>query len=296
MNKRTACGALLLLAFFLAPTITRARDYSANTGRFMTMDTFAGNQQNPQTLHKYIYAANNPVNRIDPSGHEDIAGVLTSMSIGIALASMPNLSPTPRDALSSGSTVGPDVTTAVMHTMNDVEQTFLRAPPAVQGNAAALTYTPQMYNDGWDIGPLNELAHGGKPIFGNGSMLGSGLGLDTVQFSFGGNTKAYHAGSVNYILWGRMFCLMNNTFHNPAVGDANSSFSESAAVSGANIHKFLLGDLFNSYGEEAAAFVRFGYSGTDPSSTALPLKPNSGNVGASPRFPWKWIGLHDFVQ
>ena len=32
------------------------------------MDSFAGSPQDPQSLHKYLYAHNNPVNNIDPSG------------------------------------------------------------------------------------------------------------------------------------------------------------------------------------------------------------------------------------
>jgi RHS repeat-associated protein len=46
----------------------RARNYDQNTGRFTSLDSFAGNNSNPQTLHKYAYAHSNPVNGIDPSG------------------------------------------------------------------------------------------------------------------------------------------------------------------------------------------------------------------------------------
>jgi hypothetical protein len=69
MKKPTISFALLTMAFFLLPTIIRARDYSANTGRFLTLDTYEGNKQSPQSLHKYTYVADNPVNRIDPSGY-----------------------------------------------------------------------------------------------------------------------------------------------------------------------------------------------------------------------------------
>jgi hypothetical protein len=40
------------------------------TSRFETLDPDAGKIVNPTTLHKYAYAANNPVNRIDPTGKE----------------------------------------------------------------------------------------------------------------------------------------------------------------------------------------------------------------------------------
>jgi hypothetical protein len=39
-----------------------------NTGRFWTMDSYAGNNQDPLSLHKYLYAHANPVNLTDPSG------------------------------------------------------------------------------------------------------------------------------------------------------------------------------------------------------------------------------------
>jgi hypothetical protein len=37
-------------------------------GRFHTMDTYAGDQQDPLSLHKYIYCHGNPVSNTDPSG------------------------------------------------------------------------------------------------------------------------------------------------------------------------------------------------------------------------------------
>jgi RHS repeat-associated protein len=48
----------------------RARYLNPGTGRFMTMDTFEGTQTDPLSLHKYLYAGDNPVNDIDPTGHE----------------------------------------------------------------------------------------------------------------------------------------------------------------------------------------------------------------------------------
>jgi RHS repeat-associated protein len=48
----------------------RARDYNPLTGRFETMDPAAGDILNPTSLHKYVYAGNNPVNASDPTGRE----------------------------------------------------------------------------------------------------------------------------------------------------------------------------------------------------------------------------------
>jgi RHS repeat-associated protein len=46
----------------------RARYYDPNTGRFASTDPFEGYNNQPITLHDYLYAGVNPVNAIDPSG------------------------------------------------------------------------------------------------------------------------------------------------------------------------------------------------------------------------------------
>ncbi len=46
-----------------------ARYYNPKLGRFITPDTIVQSPSNPQTLNRYAYCNNNPVNNIDPSGH-----------------------------------------------------------------------------------------------------------------------------------------------------------------------------------------------------------------------------------
>jgi len=48
----------------------RARYFNPATGRFLTMDPYAGTILDPATLHKYVYAKNNPVNATDPTGRD----------------------------------------------------------------------------------------------------------------------------------------------------------------------------------------------------------------------------------
>ncbi len=48
-----------------------ARYYNPNTGRFLSRDPEDGNPTDPKTLHKYLYAGGDPVNRIDPRGLEE---------------------------------------------------------------------------------------------------------------------------------------------------------------------------------------------------------------------------------
>ena len=46
----------------------RARYYDPANGRFNRLDPFAGNNSDPQSLHKYLYAHANPVMNTDPTG------------------------------------------------------------------------------------------------------------------------------------------------------------------------------------------------------------------------------------
>ena len=48
----------------------RARYLSVSGGRFWTRDSFEGDRNVPASLHKYLYAADNPANGIDPSGND----------------------------------------------------------------------------------------------------------------------------------------------------------------------------------------------------------------------------------
>jgi hypothetical protein len=49
--------------------VSRARYFNPNTGRFWTRDTDDGDNEDPLSLHKYLYAWDNPVNNTDPSGN-----------------------------------------------------------------------------------------------------------------------------------------------------------------------------------------------------------------------------------
>ena len=55
----------------------RARYYAPGTGRFWTMDTYEGEPEEPQSLHKYLYVADNPVNTFDPTGHDLVEELVT---------------------------------------------------------------------------------------------------------------------------------------------------------------------------------------------------------------------------
>lgn len=59
----------------------RARYYDPNTGRFASTDPFEGFNNQPLTLHDYLYAGVNPVNAIDPSGEVAIIGYAISAAL-----------------------------------------------------------------------------------------------------------------------------------------------------------------------------------------------------------------------
>ena len=59
----------------------RARWYNPANGRFNRIDPYAGNSQDPQSLHKYLYAHCNPINSIDPTGEYSIGNVMTTVAI-----------------------------------------------------------------------------------------------------------------------------------------------------------------------------------------------------------------------
>ena len=64
----------------------RARWYDSLSGRFNRMDPYAGNNQDPQSLHKYLYCHANPINGVDPTGLEwNISDTLMTIGLGISL-------------------------------------------------------------------------------------------------------------------------------------------------------------------------------------------------------------------
>ena len=60
-----------------------ARYYDPEEGRFLTEDTYCGENDQPDTQCLYVYCANNPVNYVDPSGHFLVStAVLVGVGVG----------------------------------------------------------------------------------------------------------------------------------------------------------------------------------------------------------------------
>ncbi len=66
----------------------RARYYSANSGRFISSDPYAGDVFAPKTLHKYIYAECDPVEKTDPTGMMTLGETAQVLAIGATVASI----------------------------------------------------------------------------------------------------------------------------------------------------------------------------------------------------------------
>jgi RHS repeat-associated protein len=67
----------------------RARYLDVRSGRFWGMDTDEGNNEDPASLHKYLYAGANPVDRVDPSGHDfDIISTVGALAVQYPLVTM----------------------------------------------------------------------------------------------------------------------------------------------------------------------------------------------------------------
>ncbi len=63
----------------------RARYYNAGIGRFQNMDTWAGTLVEPITQAKFLYANDNPVMLVDPSGNRSLASTATAININAML-------------------------------------------------------------------------------------------------------------------------------------------------------------------------------------------------------------------
>jgi RHS repeat-associated protein len=150
----------------------RARYYQIGTGRFWMMDTFQGNNQDPQSLHKYSYAADNPVINIDPNGHEYLSGLTVGFSALGSFFAQAGFGKTASTLIAAGNTPGPDVTDAVFATAKDVDNTWFAAGPVRASGAAMQAYSPfsKGGNRWWDVQKLNDVGVGDSTIdFENGS-------------------------------------------------------------------------------------------------------------------------------
>ena len=66
----------------------RARYYDPGTGRFLSHDPVMGSNSDPVSLHRYLYAGDDSVNGVDPSGRETLVESLQSLWIQANMVAM----------------------------------------------------------------------------------------------------------------------------------------------------------------------------------------------------------------
>ncbi len=70
----------------------RARFYDPSSGRFTQLDTFLGSPQDPLSLHRYLYCRADPVNLVDPGGHQTALQLsvtqAVALTIGVTMAAV----------------------------------------------------------------------------------------------------------------------------------------------------------------------------------------------------------------
>ncbi|HUP82468.1 MAG TPA: putative Ig domain-containing protein [Pirellula sp.] len=78
----------------------RARYYNTSIGRFVSRDSYAGEIGDPVTLHRYLYARDNPANYTDPTGKWSVAEALAV--VNFRLVGYTTLTSTSLTALTEG--------------------------------------------------------------------------------------------------------------------------------------------------------------------------------------------------
>jgi RHS repeat-associated protein len=115
----------------------RARQYSSGIGRFLTHDPMMGNMNNPITQHRYLYAGDDAVSLVDPSGMEfSLAGVTSSMAIETSLSTI-DLTNTWRKGSSIGTLAGNIIVTGIA--AYNIFQSYLEKGRLVPDGAFVIT-------------------------------------------------------------------------------------------------------------------------------------------------------------
>jgi RHS repeat-associated protein len=130
-----------------------ARYYDPAIGRFLSPDSVVADTRRPQTLNRYAYASNDPISRIDPSGHVDLA------ADPIAAAATP-----PPPAPSAGVTLGSSKRSAALMTL----------PGGLPG------LTPNMSPVGPGVGPVtgHDIKGALKALLSPIGEVGKGIQLN----------------------------------------------------------------------------------------------------------------------
>jgi RHS repeat-associated protein len=189
-----------------------ARYYDPDLGRFLSLDPKLGKLSVPQTLNRYVYCANNPLNRIDPTGEfwNILIGAVAGAIIGGVIAAV-----TGGDVLAgvAGGLVGGAIAGATCGAS-------LLVTGAVYG--ATSSFTSTMIETRGDIGASLTSAAIGGIIGGITGGVASKIGTAFSKIAAGKIASKY-GGNVIKVLKGDTF---SRTFNM----EANNAFGKSGGV------------------------------------------------------------------
>jgi RHS repeat-associated protein len=247
------------------------RFYDPETGRWPSRDPIE--EQGGYSL--YAFVGNDGVNSWDYLGERDFGSSSELLS-------------------------GPDVTSAVLGTIFDYSDKFLSLSDAEKCSMCLDMLTrPEKLTDGWDISPLKELGFGSWSFeMGDLSKRGLGDGLNTAIY----NGKVFDAGSVNYILLGRMYRMCYEEQRRLDFLGKNEHQIWAGVKTIITLHKeifnrglhFLRPETrprrFVSRRRQAISFARSGYWGDIPTGGLTNIPKSESSVNRS-KFSWTVMKL-----
>ncbi len=102
----------------------RARYYAPDTATFGVADTYLGELERPATQNRYAYGLGNPLKHIDPTGHFNLWGAITSFASGVVS--------TVKKVASTVVSVAKKAASAVVGAVSAVAR-WAAGPPSAQG-------------------------------------------------------------------------------------------------------------------------------------------------------------------
>ena len=141
----------------------RSRYYDPTLGRFMTRDWFPGFVESPQSLNRYVYCQNDPVNLTDPSGEFMTLGAFAAMYAGNIVKSV---------AMAEARVLAKDIVHSYQYFERTGEVTFQSSGQQAYLDAAKEGLKSGLML-GWIPGPLGEVVRGVRNLYKWGELYSS---------------------------------------------------------------------------------------------------------------------------